>query len=166
MAAKMSPRAPGLGALLSLVVGVVGVAAVTAQPALAEDIGCVRTAFQLIGPDNQICVQAFDDPKVSGITCHMSSAKTGGIGGALGIATDPSKFSIACRQIGPVSISGELKENEQVFSADTSLFFKETRVVRMFDKKRNTLIYLVYSTKLINGSPFNSISTVPIMPWK
>jgi len=135
-------------------------------PSYADDLGCVKTGFQLIGPDNQICVQGFDDPKVAGVACHLSFAKAGGIGGALGIATDPSKFSLACRQIGPISMSGELKENELVFSESASIFFKETKVVRMFDKKRNTLVYLVYSTKLINGSPFNSISTVPVMPWK
>ncbi len=135
-------------------------------PSFADDIGCVKTGFQLIGPDNQICVQAFDDPRVAGVACHLSSAKTGGISGALGIASDPSKFSLACRQIGPISINGQLKENELVFGESASLFFKEVKVVRMFDKKRNTLVYLVYSTKLINGSPFNSISTVPIMPWK
>ncbi len=135
-------------------------------PSYADDIGCVKTGFQLIGPDNQICVQGFDDPKVTGVACHLSFAKTGGIGGALGIATDPSKFSLACRQIGPITMNADLKENELVFSDAASVFFKETKVVRMFDKKRNTLVYLVYSTKLINGSPFNSISTVPIMPWK
>ena len=141
-------------------------AASLSTPSKADDIGCVKTGFQLIGPDNQICVQAFDDPKVTGVACHLSFAKAGGLGGALGIATDPSKFSLACRQIGAITMSNDLKPNELVFSESASLFFKETKVVRMVDKKRNTLVYLVYSTKLINGSPFNSISTVPIMPWK
>ena len=149
----------------ALAIGILAAAAF-APPAKADDIGCVKTGFQLIGPDNQICVQGFDDPKVSGVACHLSFAKAGGIGGALGIATDPSKFSLACRQIGPITINGDLKPNDLVFSESASLFFKETKVVRMFDKARNTLVYLVYSTRLINGSPFNSISTVPIMPWK
>ncbi|CAK0767247.1 Protein CreA [Azospirillaceae bacterium] len=147
-----------LGVVSSTLMSVVGAAK-------AEEIGCVKTAFQLIGPDNQICVEAFDDPKIPGVSCHLSQAKTGGLGGALGIATDPSRFSIACRQVGPVSLPNDLKDRDLAFSTDTSPFFKETRVARMIDKKRNTLIYLVYSTKLINGSPFNSISTVPIMPW-
>ncbi len=142
------------------------IAGLTVGQARAEEIGCVTTAWKLIGANHKICVDAFDDPKVPGVTCHLSQARTGGIAGSLGLASDPSKFSIACRQVGPVTLPGDLKENEIVFAEDTSILFKETRVIRMFDKKRNTLIYLVYSTKLIDGSPMNSISTVPIMPWR
>jgi CreA protein len=134
--------------------------------AYAEDIGCVTTTWKLIGANNKICVQAFDDPKVQGVSCHISQAKSGGISGALGVAEDPSQFSIACRQVGPIAIKGTLPEQETAFTEDTSLFFKETRVTRMFDAKRNTLVYVAISRKLIDGAPANSISTVPIMPWK
>ena len=92
--------------------------------------------------------------------------QTGGVSGTLGLAEDPSRFSIACRQVGPITLPEKLRENEEVFTADTSILFKETRVVRMFDRKRNTLVYLSYSTKMIEGSPMNAVSTVPIMPWR
>lgn len=131
----------------------------------AEEIGCVTTSWKLIGSNHKVCVQAFDDPKVQGVACHISQARTGGIAGAFGVAEDPSQFSIACRQIGPIVIKEKLPAEETAFTEDTSLFFKETRVNRMFDAKRNTLIYVAISRKLIDGAPANSISTVPIMPW-
>jgi len=132
----------------------------------AEEIGCITTAWKLIGANHKVCVQAFDDPKVQGVTCHISQARTGGIAGAFGVAEDPSQFSIACRQVGPIAINDKLPEQETAFSEDTSIFFKETRVTRLFDAKRNTLVYVAISRKLIEGAPANSISTVPIMPWK
>ena len=133
---------------------------------LAEDLTCVNTTFRLIGKDDKVCVSAFDDPKVQGVACHISQAKTGGLGGSLGLAEDPSRFSIACRQVGPISVDIEkLPENEKVYTDHTSIFFKHTNVFRSVDKKRNTLIYIAISDKLIEGSPQNSISTVPIMPW-
>ena len=135
------------------------------QVAQAEDIGCITTTWKLIGSNHKICVQAFDDPKVKGVSCHISQAKTGGIAGAFGVAEDPSQFSIACRQIGPIIINEKLPQEETAFTEGTSLFFKETKVSRMFDEKRNTLIYVAISRKLIEGAPANSISTVPIMPW-
>jgi len=131
----------------------------------AEEIGCVTTKWMLLGANHRVCVEAFDDPKVPGVACHLSQARTGGIGGSLGLAEDPSRFSIACRQVGPITLPERLEAQEVVFSADTSLLFKETRVIRMLDRKRNTLVYLVFSTRLIEGSPMNSVSTVPIMPW-
>ena len=133
--------------------------------ARAEEIGCVTTTWKLIGSNNKICIQAFDDPKVQGVSCHISQAKAGGISGALGVAEDPSQFSIACRQIGPIVIKDKLPDEETAFSESTSLFFKETKVSRLFDAKRNTLIYVAISRKIIDGAPANSISTVPIMPW-
>ena len=135
------------------------------QAAQAEDIGCITTTWKLIGSNHKICVQAFDDPKVQGVSCHISQAKTGGIAGAFGVAEDPSQFSIACRQIGPIIINEKLPQEETAFTEGTSLFIKETKVSRMFDEKRNTLIYVAISRKLIEGAPANSISTVPIMPW-
>jgi CreA protein len=133
--------------------------------AQAEDIGCITTTWKLIGSNHKVCVQAFDDPKVQGVSCHISQAKTGGIAGTLGVAEDPSQFSIACRQVGPIVINGKLPQEETAFTEDTSLLFKETKVSRMFDAKRNTLVYVAISRKLIEGAPANSISTVPIMPW-
>jgi CreA protein len=135
-------------------------------PVRAEEVGCVTTAWKMLGANHRVCVEAFDDPKVPGVACHLSQARTGGVSGSLGLAEDPSRFSIACRQVGPITLPEKLRENEEVFTADTSILFKETRVVRMFDRKRNTLVYLSYSTKMIEGSPMNAVSTVPIMPWR
>jgi CreA protein len=134
--------------------------------AYAEVVGSVSTVFKLLGANDKIVVEAFDDPKVDGVSCHLSRAKKGGIKGSIGLAEDPSNSSIACRQIGPINFSGKLVEGEEVFSKSTSILFKTLHVVRFFDKKRHTLIYLVYSDKLVDGSPKNSLSTVPIMPWK
>jgi CreA protein len=135
-------------------------------PARADDLSCVSTTFRLVGKNDRVCVSAFDDPKVSGVACHISQARTGGLSGTIGLAEDPSRFSIACRQIGPISTDlASLKDGEEVYSARTSIFFKRTHVYRMLDKKRNTLVYLAISDKLIEGSPQNSISSVPIMPW-
>jgi CreA protein len=136
-----------------------------APSAQSEEIGCITTTWKLIGANHKVCVQAFDDPKVKGVACHISQAKTGGIAGAFGVAEDPSQFSIACRQVGPIIIEGKLPEEETAFSESTSLFFKDTKVTRLFDAKRNTLVYVAISRKLIEGAPANSISTVPIMPW-
>ncbi len=133
---------------------------------IAEEIGSVSTTWRALSPNDKIIIEAFDDPKIQGVTCHLSRAKKGGISGAMGLATDTSDASIACRQIGPISITGQLKDGEEVFKKSTSIIFKSLQVVRFFDKKRNTLIYLVYSDRLINGSPKNSISTIPITTWR
>jgi len=133
--------------------------------AQSEEIGCITTTWKLIGSNHKVCVQAFDDPKVQGVACHISQAKTGGIAGTFGVAEDPSQFSLACRQVGPIIIDGKLPNEETAFSESTSLFFKDTKVTRLFDAKRNTLVYVAISRKLIEGAPANSISTVPIMPW-
>lgn len=131
-----------------------------------EIIGTVDTTFRLLSRDDDIVIEAFDDPKVEGVSCHLSRARRGGIKGSLGLAEDSSDASIACRQVGPIRFEGNLDEQERVFTKKTNLIFKTMQVVRFFDKKRNVLIYLVYSDKLVDGSPKNSISTVPIMPWK
>ncbi|MGE5491507.1 MAG: CreA family protein [Actinomycetota bacterium] len=133
--------------------------------AQAEEIGCVTTALKLIGANHRVCIEAFDDPKVPGVACHISQAKKGGVSGSLGLAEDPSQFSIACRQVGPITLPAKLPKDEVVFSEDTSVLFKETRVVRLWDEKRNTLVYMAISRKLIEGAPANSVSTVPVMPW-
>jgi CreA protein len=129
----------------------------------AEPIGEVDTEFKLIGPDHKIVVDAHDDPKVSGVTCYVSRAKTGGVSGALGLAEDKSEASIACRQVGPISFAGKpLELREEVFNERISLVFKHLRVVRMVDRKRNTLVYMTYSDRLIEGSPQNSVTAVPV----
>ncbi|MHB1438263.1 MAG: CreA family protein [Thiobacillus sp.] len=133
--------------------------------ALADNVGCVTTAWKLIGANHKVCVDAFEDPKVRGVTCHVSQARTGGVSGSLGLAQDPSQFSLACRQTGPIVLPAKLPKEETVFSEDTSILFKETRIVRMWDDVHRTLVYLAISRKLIEGAPANSLSTVPVMPW-
>ena len=130
--------------------------------ASAENIGSVDTAFKLIGPDHKVVVEAYDDPKVNGVTCYISRAKTGGISGGLGLAEDKSEASIACRQVGPISFTGSLKQQDEVFNQSLSILFKKLRIVRMVDQKRNALIYLTYSDKLIDGSPKNSVTAVAV----
>jgi len=146
----------------SLAVGLIA-----SSPALhAEQIGSVDTAWKLLGANHKILIEAFDDPKVPGVACHLSRAKTGGITGSLGLAEDTSDASIACRQVGPITIDPiTLVNGERVFSQNTSLLFKTMQVVRFYDMNRRVLVYLVYSDKLIDGSPKNAISSVPVMPW-
>lgn len=142
---------PAVLCLSSLVMG---------HAAHAESIGEVDTVFKLVGPDHKIVVDAHDDPKVQGVTCYVSRAKTGGIKGALGLAEDRSEAAIACRQTGPLTIRGKLPQQEEVFTERTSLVFKRLRVVRMVDAARHSLVYLTYSDRLIEGSPQNSLSVV------
>ncbi|RZI63236.1 MAG: hypothetical protein EOP79_19550 [Variovorax sp.] len=136
--------------------------ALAACTAGAEQVGEVDTVFKLIGPDHKIVIEAYDDPKVQGVTCYVSRAKTGGVSGALGLAEDKAEASIACRQVGPVSFTEPLKKRDEIFSERQSIMFKRLRVVRMVDVKRNTLIYLSYSDRLIEGSPQNSVTAVPV----
>jgi CreA protein len=138
---------------------------VCALPARAETVGCVTTAWKLIGANHKVCVEAFSDPKLQGVTCHVSQARTGGITGTIGLAQDPSQFSLACRQTGPINLPAKLPKEETVFAEDTSVLFKETRIVRLWDEANRTLVYLAISRRLIEGAPANSISTVPVMPW-
>ena len=130
--------------------------------AQAETVGAVDTAFKFIGRNHQIVVEAFDDPKVKGVSCYVSRARTGGIKGTLGLAEDTADASVACRQVGEISLAEALKPQEEVFSERSSILFKKVRIVRMADAKRNTLIYLVYSDRLIDGSPQNSVTAVPL----
>ena len=147
---------------IALTIGALLLAGGSAFAASGEKIGSVDTAFQWLGRDHDIIVEAYDDPQVEGITCYVSRARIGGIKGTLGLAEDRAEASIACRQVGPVAFAKPLKQQEEVFSERISLVFKRLRVVRMVDEKRNTLVYLTYSDKLIDGSPQNSITAVPI----
>lgn len=140
------------------------------QSARAEQIGSVDTVFKMFGPDHKIVVEAFDDPDVKNVTCYVSRAKTGGIKGGLGLAEDTSDAAISCQQVGPIELSDRIKngkaQGEVVFKKRTSLIFKSLQVVRFYDEKRNTLAYLAYSDKVVDGSPKNAISAVPVMAWR
>ena len=139
------------------------IAATPWRMAGAEAVGEVDTVFKLIGPDHKIVVDAYDDPKVAGVTCYVSRAKTGGIKGAFGLAEDKAEASIACRQVGPISFTGKaLEQQEEMFNERISLVFKKLRVIRMVDRKRNTLVYLTYSDRVIEGSPQNSVTVVAV----
>ncbi|MET0010475.1 MAG: CreA family protein, partial [Candidatus Thiodiazotropha sp. 6PLUC4] len=124
------------------------------------------TKFRMLGPNDKVTIEAFDDPAVSGVTCYLSRAITGGVGGAIGIAEDTSDASIACRQTGPVNLPGNIlnqsRDGEEVFKQRTSILFKTMQVVRFYDAKRNALVYMTYSDKLVDGSPKNSITAVPL----
>ncbi len=133
-----------------------------AVSAPAETLGSVDTAFQFLGPDHKVVVEVFDDPRVAGVSCYLSRAKTGGIKGAIGLAEDKAESSVACRQVGALSFSAPLPLQEEVFTERASLFFKHVRVVRMVDVKRNALVYLVYSDRLVDGSPKNSVTAVAV----
>jgi CreA protein len=152
---------PGLRAIAA---GALALACAAAWAASGEKIGSVDTAFQWLGRDHDILVEAWDDPRVNGVTCYLSRARMGGIKGTLGLAEDRAEASIACRQIGPIQIAQPLKQQEEVFNERISLVFKRLRVVRMVDEKRHTLVYLTYSDKLIDGSPQNSVTAVPVDP--
>ena len=149
---RLIPYAIGLALLLS-----------ACGQASSEEIGAVDTVFKFIGPDHKIVVDAYDDPKVTGVTCYVSRAKTGGIKGAFGLAEDKAEASIACRQTGTITFQGKpLDKQEEMFSERISLVFKKLRVVRMVDAKRNTLVYLTYSDRVIEGSPQNSVTAVSV----
>lgn len=130
-----------------------------------EEIGSVSTTFHLTSPNDKVVVERFDDPHVDGVSCYLSRAETGGWKGAVGLAEDPSRFSIACRAVGVPKINGKINESEDgeiVFTERTSAIFKSLRITRFFDKGKNVLVYLAWSTKIVEGSPFNSLSVVPL----
>ena len=135
-----------------------------ALPAAAEEIGSVGYRFKWLGPNDKIVVEAFDDPDLAGITCYLARARTGGLKGMVGLAEDPPYASISCHQVGPVDAekAEKLKTPHEVFSERASLIFKTTQVVRFYDPKRRALIYLTYTDRVIEGSPQNSISVVPV----
>ncbi len=150
---------------LSLVAGglLLGLSA-TAAAADGTRIGEVSTTFRLLGRNDKIVVDRYDDPRVDGVSCYMSHAETGGVRGSLGLATDPSRFSIACRATGRLVPHGDLPASETVFGESTSFFFKVLRVTRLYDAQKRVLVYLVWSTKSLTtgGSPYNSVTAVPL----
>ena len=143
-------------------------ALIPAFSAHADEIGRVDTAFNWIGANKHIAVEAFDDPKVEGVTCYLSMARQGGISGAVGTAEETSDASIACRQVGPIRFKEPIEDDEngeRVFRESRSFWFKTLQVVRLWDEKRNVLVYLTYSDKLVDGSPKNAVTAVALMPW-
>lgn len=134
----------------------------------SREIGSIRTAFKLIGPNHKIVVSAFDDPKVKGITCYVARPKTGGIKGGLGLAEDPSLVSVSCSQTGPISFTGKIESDEtgeEVFDESRSIIFKSLNINRLYDKANGCLIYVARTTRIIEGSPTTSLSVVAPMSW-
>jgi CreA protein len=139
-----------------------------AAPAAAEGPDLIfkkSTVFNLLTPNDKLATYGIDDPLVEGVACHYTVPEKGGVAGALGMAEEVSDISLACRQIGPIRFKEKFEQGDVVFRERRSLLFKKMQIVRGCDAKRNVLVYLVYSDKLIEGSPKNSTSTVPIMPW-
>ena len=139
-----------------------------ALPAVAQDPDVIfkkSTVWRALTPDDKLVVYGIDDPLVEGVACHYTAPELGGIKGTIGVAEEVSDISLSCRQIGPVTFKGKFEQGDVVFSERRSLVFKRMRIVRGCDAKRNTLVYLVYSDRPIEGSPKNSTSTVPLMPW-
>jgi CreA protein len=141
--------------------GVLAALAFGCAHAQAEEIASVNTNFRFTGSD-RVSVEAYDDPLVTGVTCYVSRARTGGVKGTLGIAEDPTEASIACRQVAPIKIAEPLKQKADVFSDRMSFIFKTLHVVRIVDAKRNTLVYLTYSDRIATGSAKNSVTAVPM----
>jgi CreA protein len=138
----------------------------TFYAARADDIPCISTTFNLLSPNDKVCVSEFDDPAVPGVACFISQARTGGWGQPFGLNEDPSNFSVSCRQVGPITVDlAKLPDKEEAFSQKTSIFFKRTRIYRLTDAKRHVLVYVAVSSKIINGSPANSVDVVPAQPW-
>lgn len=155
-------KPPRISSLVRGVLSGLVLSASAALPVQAEVLGEVSTVFKLIGPNHKIVIEAYDDPLVEGVTCFVSRAKTGGITGAVGLATDKSDASIACRQVGEIRIKAPLPQQDEVFSERLSILFKRLRIVRVVDAKRQSLVYMTYSEKLLDGSPKNSITAVPV----
>ena len=140
-------------------------AAVLADSADPDLIFRKSTTFKLLTPNDKLAVYGVDDPIVEGVACHYTAPEKGGLAGAFGLAEQTSDISLACRQYAPIKIKEKFEQGDTVFSERRSLFFKKMQIVRGCDAKRNILVYMTYTDKLIDGSPKNSTSTVPIQPW-
>ena len=144
------------------------VAALLAAPAAAQEPDLIfkkSTVFKLLTPDHKLATYGIDDPVVEGVACHFTVPEKGGVSGMLGVAEEVSDISLACRQIGPIRIKEQFEQGDVVFRESRSIFFKKMQIVRGCDVKRYVLAYMAYADYLIEGSPKNSTSTVPIMPW-
>jgi CreA protein len=158
---KLSSSCFGLALLLGLIRSV-SLASAADEPDL---IFRRSTVFKWVTPNDKLATYGIDDPEIEGVACHFTVPERGGVKGWLGIAEEVSDISLACRQVGPIHFRGKLEQGDDMFRKRRSLFFKKMQIVRGCDAKRNVLVYMVYSDKLIEGSPKNSTSTVPIMPW-
>lgn len=143
-----------------MLAAMMGLAAGSAQAQVRIDL--INTNFRWLGPDDKIVVERYDDPRVDNVSCYLSRAETGGIKGGLGFAEDPSRFSVACRAVGPITLPDKMPRSEVIAFSQASLFFKSFQIHRALDPDKHVLVYTVVSTKLINGSPFNSVSVVPV----
>ena len=166
MRKTIGARLARAGAILATAAMVAGTGAAGARAADEPELIFKRsTVWKFLTPDHKLATYAIDDPIVEGVSCHFTVPEKGGISGWLGVAEEVSDISLACRQVGPVSFKGKFEQGDEMFRQRRSLFFKKMRIVRGCDAKRNVLVYVVYSDKLVEGSPKNSTSTVPIMPW-
>jgi CreA protein len=163
----MTIRARAGGAAVFVLLG--WLAGLLASPASAADepdlIFKRSTVFKWLTPDDKLATYGIDDPEVDGVSCHFTVPEKGGLKGWIGVAEEVSDISLSCRQVGPIRFKKKFEQGEDVFRARRSLFFKKMQIVRGCDTKRNVLVYMVYSDKLIEGSPKNSTSSVPVMPW-
>jgi CreA protein len=159
----------GRGSRISLALSLIALWVSAALPAQAADepdlIFRRSTVFKLLSPNDKLATYGIDDPEVDGVACHFTVPERGGIKGWLGVAEEVSDISLACRQVGPIHFKGKMGQGDDMFRQRRSLFFKKMQIVRGCDTKRNVLVYMVYSDRLIEGSPKNSTSSVPIMPW-
>ncbi len=161
----LRPHRPRLTCAMSLALLLIA----AAPPASARQgdptrIGSVSTTFRVLGRNDRIVIDRYDDPRVAGVSCYVSRAETGGVSGSLGLATDPNRFSIACRGTGPITPPADLPQSEIVFGAAANWLFKEIRVSRLWDPEKRVLVYLVWSTQTLStgGSAFNSVTAVPV----
>ena len=163
---SLSPYDAGRISLILLALALVLWPGLPASAADEPDLIFRRsTVFKWLTPNDKLATYGIDDPEVEGVACHFTVPERGGVKGWLGVAEEVSDISLACRQIGPIHIKGKLEQGDDMFRQRRSLFFKKMQIVRGCDAKRNVLVYMVYSDKLIEGSPKNSTSSVPIMPW-
>ena len=150
-----------MGACLALALGITSAMASDGPDLIFKK----STVWKFLTPDHKLATYAIDDPLIDGVACHFTVPEKGGISGMFGVAEEVSDVSLACRQVGPIAFKEKFEQGDEMFRTRRSLLFKKTRIVRGCDAKRNVLVYLIYSDKLIDGSPKNSTSTVPIMPW-
>ena len=166
MTPTIAARRTGLG---SLVLSLLALLTFSFSKALAADepdlIFRRSTVFKLMSPNDKLATYGIDDPEVEGVACHFTVPEKGGYAGWLGLAEQVSDISLACRQIGPIRFKHKFEQGEDMFRQRRSMFFKKMQIVRGCDAKRNVLVYMVYSDKLIEGSPKNSTSSVTVMPW-
>lgn len=165
---RVASHPRGTGWRIGLLFLVMSLASVGSPASAADEPDLIfrrSTVFKWLSPNDKLATYGIDDPVVEGVACHFTVPERGGVKGWLGVAEEVSDISLACRQIGPIHFKGKTAQGEDMFRQRRSLFFKKMQIVRGCDAKRNVLVYMVYSDKLIEGSPKNSTSSVPIMPW-